>query len=72
MNQKKAFIVSLLVLPLLAQAQEKTTFQTSGPWKPTTDIRSDVVMVYGANDRRNMTFEQRLDSWRKRGYKTPS
>lgn len=70
MNQKKAFIVSLLVLPLLAQAQEKTTFQTSGPWKPTTDIRSDVVMVYGANDRRNMTFEQRLDSWRKRGYKT--
>ena len=70
MNQKKSFIVSLLVLPLLVQAQEKTTFQTSGPWKPTTDIRSDVVMVYGANDRRNMTFEQRLDSWRKRGYKT--
>ena len=56
MNQKKAFIVSLLVLPLLAQAQEKTTFQTSGPWKPTTDIRSDVVMVYGANDRRNSAW----------------
>ena len=31
-------------------AQEKTTFQTAGPWKPVTDVRADVVMVYGAND----------------------
>lgn len=57
-------------------AQEKTTFQTSGHWKPATDIRSDVVMVYGANDHRNSrtgeteTFEQRLQSWRDHGYTT--
>ncbi|MBQ5714220.1 MAG: hypothetical protein IIV77_07000 [Bacteroidaceae bacterium] len=49
---------------------EKTTFQTAGPWKPVTDIRSDLVMVYGANDNRRMTFQQRVESWRRRGYTT--
>ena len=49
---------------------EKTTFQTAGPWKPVTDIRSDLVMVYGANDNRRMTFLQRVESWRRRGYTT--
>lgn len=48
--------------------KEKTTFQTSGPWKPVTDVRSDVAIVYGVNDRPNMTFEQRVQSWRDRGY----
>jgi len=48
----------------------KTTFQTSGPWKPVTDVRADAVMVYGANDQRRMTFEERLQSWRDRGYTT--
>ena len=70
MKPRKIFIATLLALPAMAGAQEKTTFQTSGQWKPTTDIRSDVVMVYGANDRKNLTFEERLDSWRRRGYKT--
>lgn len=70
MRLKKAIATSLFLLPITLAAQEKTTFQTSGQWKPTTDIRSDVVMVYGANDRRGLTFEQRIDSWRKRGYKT--
>ena len=51
-------------------AQEKTTFQTAGPWKPVTDVRADVVMVYGANDYSQLTFRERVDSWRKRGYKT--
>ena len=60
----------LLLFALTAQAQEKTTFQTAGPWKPVTDIRSDLVMVYGANDNRRMTFRERVDSWRKRGYTT--
>lgn len=55
---------------LMGQAQEKTTFQTSGPWKPVTDIRSDLVMVYGASDNRLMTFRERVDSWRNRGYTT--
>jgi hypothetical protein len=49
--------------------REKTTFQTSGPWKPTTDERSDVAMVYGANDRPGLTFTQRVQSWRDHGYK---
>ncbi|MBR4643618.1 MAG: hypothetical protein IKO73_00435 [Bacteroidaceae bacterium] len=57
-----------LFLTLSLSAQEKTTFQTSGPWKPVTDIRSDLVMVYGANDKRQMTFRERVDSWRNHGY----
>lgn len=48
--------------------KEKTTFQTAGQWKPFTDVRSDVAIVYGANDRPNLTFEQRVQSWRDRGY----
>ena len=50
--------------------REKTTFQTAGQWKPATDVRADVTIVYGANDRRNMTFEERVNSWRNRGYIT--
>ncbi|GHT67546.1 hypothetical protein AGMMS50239_30920 [Bacteroidia bacterium] len=53
-----------------AKGHEKTAFQTSGQWKPATDVRSDVAIVYGANDRRDMTFEQRVQSWRDRGYIT--
>lgn len=49
---------------------EKTAFQTSGPWKPFTDVRADIAIVYGANDRKDMTFEQRVKSWQDRGYKT--
>jgi hypothetical protein len=47
---------------------EKTTFQTSGNWKPVTDIRSDVAIVYGTDNRGNVTFEERVQSWRDRGY----
>lgn len=50
--------------------REKTTFQTSGQWKPVTDVRSDVAIVYGAGDRKNLTFEQRVQSWRDKGYIT--
>ncbi len=50
--------------------REKTTFQTAGQWKPATDVRADVVMVYGANDRPGMTFRERVESWRRRGYTT--
>ena len=48
--------------------KEKTTFQTSSHWKPETDVRSDVAIVYGVDDRKEMTFEQRVDSWRDHGY----
>ena len=37
--------VILFFFFLTVLAQEKTTFQTAGPWKPVTDIRSDLVMV---------------------------
>lgn len=72
-------IKALLCLTLLIAAvsvikaqerHERTTFQTAEHWKRATDIRSDLVMVYGANDRRNETFLQRVQSWRERGYKT--
>lgn len=50
--------------------KEKTSFQTSAPWKPTTDLRADIAMIYGANDRPSLSFEQRAESWRVRGYET--
>ena len=49
---------------------EKTCFQTAGRWKPVTDVRADVAIVYGADDRRGMTFEERVQTWRNRGYIT--
>ncbi|MDR2362342.1 MAG: hypothetical protein LBD91_06390 [Prevotellaceae bacterium] len=50
--------------------KEKTAFQTSGAWKPVTDVRADVAIVYGVNDNRRAPFEQRVQSWRERGYTT--
>ncbi|MEO5995502.1 MAG: hypothetical protein ABIN89_02305 [Chitinophagaceae bacterium] len=50
--------------------KEKTAFQTSSPWRPEIDVRSDIAIVYGAGDRPSMTFEQRVKSWRDRGYIT--
>ena len=50
--------------------KEKTAFQTSSPWRPEIDVRSDIAIVYGANDRPDMTFEQRVKSWRDRHYQT--
>jgi hypothetical protein len=50
--------------------RQKTTFQTSSPWIPQIDVRSDVAIVYGTNDRKGETFEQRVQSWRDQGYQT--
>jgi len=50
--------------------KEKTAFQTSGQWKPVTDVRADVSIVYGTSDRPGMTFEERVQTWRDRGYTT--
>lgn len=50
--------------------KEKTAFQTSSPWIPEIDVRSDIAIVYGANDRPGLTFEQRVQSWRDHGYQT--
>ncbi|MFA6084984.1 hypothetical protein [Mucilaginibacter sp.] len=53
-----------------AKSKEKTAFQTSSPWMPEIDVRSDIAIVYGVNDRKGMTFEQRVKSWRDHGYQT--
>ena len=50
--------------------KEKTAFQTSSPWIPEIDVRSDIAIVYGSNDRPGLTFEQRVQSWRDHGYQT--
>ncbi|GAA4310789.1 hypothetical protein GCM10023149_05600 [Mucilaginibacter gynuensis] len=50
--------------------KEKTAFQTSSAWRPEIDVRSDIAIVYGSNDRPGLTFEQRVKSWRDHGYIT--
>lgn len=55
-------------------ASEKTVFQTSNPWKPVTDVRADVAIVYSVKDHHrqdaNLTFEERVQTWRDKGYTT--
>lgn len=53
-------LAAIAVAAPAQQKREKTTFQTSGKWKPVTDIRADVVMVYGTDDRPGLTFRQRV------------
>lgn len=56
-----------------APTGEKTAFQTSNPWKPVTDVRADVAIVYSVKDhhgKANMTFEERVQTWRDKGYTT--
>lgn len=77
---RKSFLPFLLLIASSSVAQkadttrtklkEKTAFQTSSPWRPEIDVRSDIAIVYGANDRPNMTFEERVKSWRDRNYQT--
>ena len=52
------------------RSREKTSFQSNAPWKPVTDNRADIAMVYGTTDAPGMTFEQRVESWRTHGYNT--
>ncbi|MDD3901510.1 MAG: hypothetical protein PHX22_09830 [Dysgonamonadaceae bacterium] len=54
----------------LRNYKEKTAFQTSAPWKPVTDTRADIAIVYGSNDRKDLSFEDRVKSWRDKGYET--
>jgi hypothetical protein len=53
-----------------SKSKEKTAFQTSSPWIPEIDVQSDIAIVYGAGDRPNMTFEERIKSWRDHQYQT--
>ncbi len=69
-----------LLLPAMAAAisipadSVKTTMQTSRGWRPSIDVRTDAVMVYGVggnpSDRRrgHSTIEERIASWRDKGY----
>ncbi|GGF22264.1 hypothetical protein [Echinicola rosea] len=83
--QKTALFYTIPFLLLLACAKpsqredvpgipkEKTAFQTSNPWKPVTDVRADVAIVYSVKDhhgKANMTFEERVQTWRDKGYTT--
>ncbi|MDR1743118.1 MAG: hypothetical protein LBR48_04780 [Dysgonamonadaceae bacterium] len=57
------------------EGQEKTVFQTAQQWKPSTDNRADVAIVYGVGGNpsekiKGKTFEERVRSWRERGYIT--
>lgn len=54
---------------------EKTVFQTSSKWLPEIDIRADAAIIYGINGnpsdgKQKTSFEDRVDSWRDKGYKT--
>ena len=77
------FVIGSLVFPYLLASQdlksstglEKTAFQTSSPWMPEIDVRADVAIVYGVNGNptdgeQELTFEERLNSWKERGYNT--
>ncbi|MBS1663787.1 MAG: hypothetical protein JST68_22270 [Bacteroidetes bacterium] len=65
---KNLFFVFLTFLSIHLCAQQKTAFQTSSPWIPEIDVRSDMAIVYGVNDRKGSTFEQRVQSWKDKGY----
>ena len=49
--------------------REKTAFQTNTPWKETLDNRADIAIVYGMDETPEMSFEQRMQSWKGRGYR---
>ena len=48
-----------------AQTLERTCFQTSRPWSPQGNLRSDVALVYGIDK----SLPARIDSWKNRGYR---
>ncbi|WP_214073028.1 hypothetical protein [Mucilaginibacter sp. dw_454] len=75
--KKTLLLLSIITASATAFAQvkpaalpQKTAFQTGSPWIPQIDVRSDMAIVYGTNDRPEMTFEQRVQSWRDHGYQT--
>ena len=54
----------------MRRARKKTAFQTAHHWIPEIDVRSDIAIVYGVSERGKMSFEERVKSWRDRGYQT--
>ena len=65
--KKLLFILGMMGCIIPGQSQEvKTIFQTSQPWKRSIDVQADAVMVYGTGK----TLNERVESWRKKGYTT--
>jgi hypothetical protein len=56
-------------IPTPVATKEKTAFQTSAVWIPQIDVRADIAIVYGVSERGAVSFEDRVKSWRNRGYK---
>jgi len=48
-----------------AQTLERTCFQTSKPWNPQGNLRSDAALVYGIGK----DLPERMKTWRDRGYR---
>lgn len=67
-----AFMLSSCTSPVTVKRdaeREKTAFQTNTPWKETLDNRADIAIVYGMDETPEMSFEQRMQSWKDRGYR---
>ncbi len=47
------------------QILERTCFQTSKPWSPQGNLRSDVALVYGIDK----SLPERVATWKNRGYR---
>ncbi|OQP66611.1 hypothetical protein A3860_13530 [Niastella vici] len=56
-------------IPTPVATKEKTAFQTGSVWMPQIDVRADIAIVYGVSERGPVSFEDRVKSWRDRGYK---
>ncbi len=66
-----AFMLIVLSCNEHEASKVKTTFQTSRAWKSTMDNRADAVMVYGTGNPTGISsVEERLASWKERGYRT--
>ena len=60
--------VTATPIPTSVATKEKTAFQTSAAWMPQIDVRADIAIVYGVSERGHVSFEDRVKSWRDRGY----
>lgn len=54
--------------PAKENPRQKTTFQTAHVWIPEIDVRADAAIVYGVSETNQAPFEERVKSWKERGY----
>src|ERR1044072_5795033 len=76
---KKIYLLSFYIIynvslaaqqydPAKENPRQKTIFQTAHAWIPEIDVRSDAAIVYGVSERGQETFEDRVQSWKDKGY----